>query len=138
MQPRSLKRSSSCTSVRKMFERKTDESPSPAAGENRARTLDRRRPQSLRKERVSLIEQGAQSQAAKRPQFQPGSLQSSKIRRQLERTSGSFGDGERSRPASFYREVQLDFTTEIEVHVFYMLFERWYSKKRKGSIKLHT
>ena len=82
--------------MRRLFERKTDESPSPAA-ENR--TLQRMRPQSLRKERVSLIEQGAQSQAAaaKGPQFQPGSLQNSQIRRRLE------SPGERtSRPASFF------------------------------------
>ena len=96
-QSRSLKRSSSCTSVRRLFERKADESPSPAA---ESRTLQRRRPQSLRKERVSLIEQGASaSPAAKRPQFQPGSSQTLKMRRQLENPSGGEGS---SRPASFF------------------------------------
>ena len=34
-----------------------------------------------------------------------------------------------------YREVQLDFTTEMEV--FYMLFVRYHSKSRKRSIKQH-
>ena len=41
-------------------------------------------------------------------------------------------------PASIrmYRAVQLDSTPEMEV--FYMLFQRYYSEIRKGSIKQHT
>ena len=34
-----------------------------------------------------------------------------------------------------YSVVQLDYTPEIEV--FYMLFERWYTKYRKRSLKYH-
>ena len=34
-----------------------------------------------------------------------------------------------------YRDVQLDFTTDMEV--FYILFERCHTKNRKGSIKQH-
>ena len=99
--------------MKRLFERRTDESPSPAA-ENR--TLQRRRPQSLRKERVSLIEQGGHSPAAKRPQLQPGSSQTLKMRRQLESTgesssrpsSGFFGTGlQLSKSSSFskFREA---------------------------------